>query len=87
MTYIPDDIKRAAAAAWKAGQINPAAWPGWSPREIAAIEYALLAERERCAKIVEENAIMHGDQNSLVPRIEGDRYGIDYAAAIRRPTP
>lgn len=45
---------------------------------------AILAERERCSRIVEQHTIMHGNGESfLVSRFDGDVAGLAYATAIR----
>ena len=51
-----------------------------------AINAAIAAEREACAKIIDDNAEGSGLQSNnrlLVPRTEGNLAGTAYAAAIR----
>lgn len=38
---------------------------------------------EKAAKLIDENAIVHGDETTLSPRRSGDINGLFYAAAIR----
>jgi hypothetical protein len=46
---------------------------------------AILAERERCAKIIEDNMLVgDGNEESIIPRTNpGNKVGLAYAAAIR----
>lgn len=47
MTEIPDDVMKAAKTVWRS------AWNGPIGKEVEVIARAILAERERCAKIAE----------------------------------
>jgi hypothetical protein len=50
----------------------------------AALRKMLAAEREACARIIEENAEgSHGSKRVLVPRNDGNVAGLGYADAIR----
>lgn len=54
--------------------------------EIERLTAAMAAEREACAKIIDDNAEGSGLQSNnrlLVPRTEGNLAGTAYAAAIR----
>ena len=52
--------------------------------EIERLRAALAAERERCAKVIDANTICWTNGGSMIlPRTEGDRFGLEYAAAIR----
>lgn len=79
MSEIPDDIRIAAKAAFMHARILSVV-----DDQIDAIARALLAERERCAKIAEEDcrtalAIEHGYQPTWYVRARA------IAAAIRNP--
>lgn len=60
----------------------------WAAAEIERlrrdINAAVVAEREACAKIIDDNAEgSRGGDRVMVPRTEGNLAGIGYAAAIR----
>lgn len=59
---------------------------GWGPgAEAEARGYR--AGVEDAAKLIEGNHVLFGDRPELRPRTDGDRNGLEYAAAIRALTP
>lgn len=80
---IPEDIDRIATDLVRADYSGDDD-PDWKMYE--SIARALMAERERCAKIVEDNQEVVNLKSSarlLAPRVEGNLAGIAFAAAIR----
>lgn len=52
---------------------------------IGAAVKGLKAEREKCAKLIEDNMLVGEEVESLIPRTNpGNKVGLAYAAAIRR---
>ena len=95
---IPQDVFEAAFAVVSEIQMQDAgSVESWDARaSVARVARALLAERqaatakerERCAKVIEDNAIVDSsDGQFLRPRGDGNMAGLAYAASIRKGSP
>jgi hypothetical protein len=87
MTEIPSDIKQAAydCARGIYLAVDDAGAPYMTGDDVEVIAKAILAERERCAKLIEDNIIMNtGNGKELRPRQDGNQDAMFYASEIRK---
>lgn len=83
MSEIPGDVMKAAIDASEDGCQCGRCRPN-------AIARAIMAERDRCAALIEANMLVEGSNGveMIIPRSNpGNKVGFAYAAAIRRSTP